>query len=153
MSTLELRVPPPLVAAIVAAGMWVLPLYPQTEWLSGHLRILLAVVVVLVGQGIAVAGVVAFRRAKTTINPVRASEASVLVSGGIYGWTRNPMYLGWALTLLGWALYLGNLVALLLVPVFVWYINRFQIEPEERILTELFGTQFNSYSSKVRRWI
>lgn len=153
MQTLELRVPPPLVAALLAASMWFLPLYPQTQWLSGSLRIFLAVIVVLVGQSIALAGVIAFRRARTTINPVRASEASSLVNSGIYGLTRNPMYLGWALTLLALALYLGNLLAFVLVPVFVWYITRFQIKPEERILTQLFGKQFMHYSSKVRRWI
>ena len=133
--------------------MWLLPLYPKLQLLYGNQRIVLAVLLVLLGQGIAVAGMVAFRRARTTINPVRASEASSLVNSGIYGLTRNPMYLGWALTLLAWAIYLGNLIAFVFVPLFVWYITRFQIKPEERVLTQLFGDQFLSYSSKVRRWI
>jgi protein-S-isoprenylcysteine O-methyltransferase Ste14 len=134
-------------------AMWLLPLFPHPAWLSDGQRTMVAVILVLLGQGIAVSGMVAFRRARTTINPVRASEASSLVNSGVYRLTRNPMYLGWALTLLAWALYLGNLVALVFVPIFVWYITRFQIKPEERILSELFGTEFASYSSKVRRWI
>lgn len=153
MPTLELRVPPPLVAASLMVCMWWLPLYPQAAWMSGSLRTVGAALLVCVGQGIAVAGMLAFRRARTTINPVRASEASTLVNSGIYRFTRNPMYLGWALTLLAWALYLGNPLAFICVPVFVWYITRFQIQPEERILARLFGQQFMSYSSKVRRWI
>ena len=134
-------------------AMWLLPLFSQPAWLAESQRTVGAVILVLLGQGIALSGVVAFRRARTTINPVRASEASSLVNGGIYRLTRNPMYLGWALTLLAWALYLGNLIALVFVPIFVWYITRFQLKPEERILSELFGTDFVSYSSKVRRWI
>ena len=134
-------------------AMWLLPLLPQASLLAKDVRRAVAIVLVLVGQGIAIAGVIAFRRARTTINPVRASEASSLVSNGIYRVTRNPMYLGWAITLIAWAVYLGNAIALALVPFFVWYITRFQIKPEERILSQLFGSQFNSYSSQVRRWI
>ena len=134
-------------------AMWLLPMFPQPAWLAESQRTVGAVILALLGQGIAMSGVVAFRRARTTINPVRASEASSLVNSGVYRLTRNPMYLGWALTLLAWALYLGNLIALVFVPIFVWYITRFQIKPEERILSELFGTEFVSYSSKVRRWI
>jgi protein-S-isoprenylcysteine O-methyltransferase Ste14 len=153
MRTLELRAPPPLVAAIFMFGMWLLPLFPEPALFTPHLRIALAALVVLIGQGIAVAGMIAFRRARTTINPVRASEASSLVSGGVYRFTRNPMYLGWALTLFAWALYLGNLLALTALPMFVWYITRFQIAPEERILLSLFGSEFVSYTAKVRRWV
>ena len=134
-------------------AMWLLPLLPHASLLAKDVRRAVAIVLVLVGQGIAIAGVIAFRRARTTINPVRASEASSLVSNGIYRLTRNPMYLGWAITLIAWAVYLGNAIALALVPFFVWYILRFQIKPEERILSQLFGAQFHSYSSQVRRWI
>jgi protein-S-isoprenylcysteine O-methyltransferase Ste14 len=153
MRALELRIPPPLVAAVFMVCMWLLTLYPQPELMGRNLRIVLAVFVVIVGQGIAIAGMIAFRQARTTINPVRASDASSLVDGGIYRLTRNPMYLGWALTLLAWSLYLGNLLALAAVPIFAWYITRFQIKPEERVLTQLFGEQYVLYSSTVRRWI
>ena len=153
MRTLELRIPPPLVAAIFMFAMWLLPLFPEPALFTQRVRIALALLVVLVGQGIAVAGMIAFRRAKTTINPVRANEASSLVRSGIYRFTRNPMYLGWALTLVAWTVYLGNMFALAVLPIFVWYITRFQIQPEERILSRLFGPEFASYTAEVRRWV
>ena len=63
------------------------------------------------------------------------------------------MYLGLALILLGWAIYLGNIAALAGLPLFVLYINRFQIAPEERALAERFGAEFEAYRSRVRRWL
>jgi protein-S-isoprenylcysteine O-methyltransferase Ste14 len=63
------------------------------------------------------------------------------------------MYLGIAFVLLGWAIYLANLAALLLVPAFVAYMTRFQIKPEERALLEKFGSNFADYMAAVRRWI
>ena len=67
--------------------------------------------------------------------------------------TRNPMYLGFLLVLLGWAIYLSNVLAFLLLPAFILYMNRFQIYPEEKALASLFGEEFASYKSRVRRWL
>jgi len=72
---------------------------------------------------------------------------------GVYRLTRNPMYLGFLLVLLGWAIFLSNALAFLLLPAFIFYMNRFQIEPEEKALTSLFGQQFVAYTSRVRRWL
>ena len=105
------------------------------------------------GVGIAVAGVVSFRRAKTTVNPLNPETASALVTSGIYRRTRNPMYLGALVALLGWAVFLANALAFILTPLFVIYMNRFQIGPEEKTLTALFGPQFSEYCSKVQRWL
>ena len=77
-------------------------------------------------------GIVEFKRAKTTVNPVKPQSASSLVRTGIYRRTRNPMYLGFLLILVGWAIAMANLVALVVLPGFVIYMNRFQIKPEER---------------------
>ena len=63
------------------------------------------------------------------------------------------MYLGLSVTLMGWAVFLSNLVALLATPLFVLYINRFQINPEERVLSSLFGAEYAVYKGKVRRWL
>lgn len=118
------------------------------------LRVAGAIVLLLAGAGIAAAGGIAFRRAQTTVNPLTPEKASALVSGGIYRLTRNPMYLGFALFLLAWALYLASPVALLVGPsCFVLYLNRFQIAPEERALEKLFGEEFASYRQQVRRWL
>jgi protein-S-isoprenylcysteine O-methyltransferase Ste14 len=113
-----------------------------------------------ISLGMAVAGVVisgsgvlSFRRARTTVNPLKPESATVLVKSGIYLLTRNPMYLGLLVILLGWAVFLANAAAFVFLPAFIWYMNRFQIEPEERALAVLFGKEFASYKSCVRRWL
>jgi len=113
----------------------------------------IAVALVLAGAWVALAGVVAFRRHKTTVNPFRPDQSSSLVASGIYRFSRNPMYLGFLLALLGWAAYLANWASALLLPAFVAYMNRFQIKPEERALAERFGPEFLAYCKSVRRWL
>ena len=102
---------------------------------------------------VSAAGVVAFRRSRTTVNPLSPEQASSLVVHGIYRFTRNPMYLGFLLALTGWSVHLANLAAVLLLPVFVAYMNRFQIQPEERALLQNFGARFAAYTQAVRRWL
>jgi protein-S-isoprenylcysteine O-methyltransferase Ste14 len=87
------------------------------------------------------------------MNPIKASAASSLVTSGVYRYTRNPMYLGLSVTLMAWAVFLSNLLALVAVPLFVLYISRFQISPEERVLSSLFGAEYAAYKEKVRRWL
>ena len=87
------------------------------------------------------------------MNPIKPSAASSLVTGGVFRFTRNPMYLSLLLYLLAWAAYLSNWLALLFVPVFVLYINELQIKPEERALAVLFGAEYASYKGRVRRWL
>lgn len=106
-----------------------------------------------VGLTTIVLGVVYFRKARTTVNPLKPDSSSTLVVGGIFRRTRNPMYLGALLILLGWGVYLGNALSLVFLPVFVVYLNRFQIAPEEVALTARFGPEFSAYKARVRRWI
>lgn len=101
----------------------------------------------------AILGVVSFRRARTTVNPLRPETSSALVVSGIYRLTRNPMYLGMLLVLLGWAAFLTHALALAYPVLFVLLMNRLQIQPEERALTAMFGANFADYQSKVRRWL
>jgi protein-S-isoprenylcysteine O-methyltransferase Ste14 len=154
MRFLELRIPPPLVGLIVAAAMWVIasslpPLLP----LPVSLRLPAAVMLALAGVAIALSGVVSFRRARTTVNPLKPETSTSLVSTGIYRITRNPMYLGMLAVLLAWAAYLPSVLALLGPAAFALYITRFQIIPEERVLHSLFGAAFVEYTQKVRRWL
>jgi len=118
---------------------------------SGQLPASLALA--FVGLVVAVAGVVSFRRARTTANPLNPFAATSLVVSGIYRHTRNPMYLGVLVMLVGWIVYLGNPVGLVLAPAFVWFLNCFQIVPEERVLAARFGEEFARYRASVRRWI
>jgi len=152
-SSLELKVPPVLVVAVAALLMWAM------AWATPELGVALpgrtpaAISAVLLGILVSAAGVVEFRRARTTVNPLTPNAASSLVAGGIYRLTRNPMYLGFALALLGWGVFLSNPLSLAMLFVFVGYMNRFQIAPEERALESLFGDAFKAYRSKVRRWL
>lgn len=153
MSALELKVPPPIVTLVLALLMWLTPATAGQVQIAYLARVLGAIILVCVGQGIAIAGMLAFRRAKTTVNPVQASLASSLVVQGVYRYTRNPMYVGLLLTLLAWAVFLANPIAVVWLVVFVLYITRFQIIPEERVLASLFGAEYEAYKHRVRRWI
>src|SRR6188472_646987 len=113
----------------------------------------IALALVVLGAAVAFAGVVAFRKARTTVNPMTPGASSSVVSGGVYRVSRNPMYLGFLLALAGWAVYLSNAASALLLPAFVLYMNTCQIEPEERALLAKFGPPFAQYMSRVRRWV
>jgi protein-S-isoprenylcysteine O-methyltransferase Ste14 len=151
--TLELKVPPVLVVLATALSMWL------GAWAVPGLRFPLpghrafAVGLAAVGSVVCLVGVAAFKRARTTVNPTTPSASSTLVRSGIYRFTRNPMYLGFGLVLLAWAIFLSNALALCLVPAFVVYMNRYQIQPEERALAHRFGPDFVAYASRVRRWL
>jgi protein-S-isoprenylcysteine O-methyltransferase Ste14 len=104
--------------------------------------------------GIVIAGLgsLAFRRARTTTNPMKPATASSVVTGGVYRHTRNPMYLGTAAVLLGWAAFLAVPWAFLGPVLFIAFITRFQIIPEERALAAKFGGEYTEYQERVRRW-
>ena len=152
MSGLELRVPPVAVVLLAGLAMWLLArVLPWPGDLLGGLPA--ALLIAAAGVAVAVAGVVAFRRARTTVNPMKPEASSALVERGIYGLTRNPMYLGMALVLAAWALWLGSVAAVSVLPLFTLYMTRFQIVPEERALAAKFGVAFAAYRSRVRRWL
>ncbi len=153
MHRLENRIPPPLVATLCAALMWGASRYLPGLEVADTLRIATALIVLLGSLFICLAGVASFKRAKTTVNPLKPHTSSSLVSSGIYRYTRNPMYLGFAGALVAWAIFLASPASLLGVLGFVLYMNRFQIEPEQRALTALFGAEFTDYQSRVRKWI
>lgn len=152
MNALELKVPPPLVALVTGLLMWLAAKLVPPLALPGVARIAVAVVFAGVGVGLAMSGVLTFRRAKTTVNPTTPAAASALVRTGVFRFTRNPMYLGLLLCLVAWAIILSSVLALLIAPLFVVYMNRFQIAPEERALAALFGDSFAAYKRDVRRW-
>lgn len=153
MRTLELKIPPLALMLVFAALMWLLSRAGPTGWprLPGQRAV--GVCLILIGAGICVLGIVSFRRARTTVNPMTPESTSALVVSGIYALSRNPMYVGFSLVLLGWALFLSDVLAVVGVPAFILYMNRFQIEPEERALAAMFGPEFAAYKSRVRRWL
>ena len=153
MSALENKIPPPIVAALFGLLMWAGSHYVASIDAALSVRVIAALLVLCAGVFFSLAGVVSFRRAKTTVNPLKPETASALVSSGIYLYSRNPMYVGFAMFLTAWACYLASAFLLLGVLGFVLYMNRFQIAPEERALTALFGADFLAYQAKVRRWL
>jgi protein-S-isoprenylcysteine O-methyltransferase Ste14 len=148
---LELKIPPPIVLIAVGCGMWAIakvgPLLTVPAGASVGMLLMIA------GLALNITGVMTVRKARTTFNPLRPETTTALVSTGVFGVSRNPMYLGMLIALLGWAVYLSSPVALIGPAVFVLYIGRFQIVPEERALSSLFGASFAEYKAKVRRWL
>jgi protein-S-isoprenylcysteine O-methyltransferase Ste14 len=108
-------------------------------------------VVFLVGAGIAAWGLLAFRKARTTTVP--GEEASQLVTGGPYRFTRNPMYVGLVLAYVGEAGILRQVGPLLLLPLVAAYVNWVVIPLEESTLARIFGAPYERYRARVRRWL
>lgn len=153
MNTLELKIPPPVVALALALLMWLTSLLFELWSMSFGFRLGAALVFVAIGQSISISGILLFRRAGTTVNPFKPGATSSLVTNGVYRFTRNPMYIGLLLTLVGWAAFLASPPALPYLAAFVLYMNRFQIEPEERVLSSLFGADYAAYKTRARRWL
>lgn len=147
------RFPPVAVAASFGLAMWVIARAMPVLGFDFPGRAAVALALLTLGAAISLAGVIAFRRARTTTNPLRPGAASSLVVSGIYARTRNPMYLGFAVTLLAWSAWLAHPVTLLGIAGFVAWMNRFQIAAEERAIGALFGADFERYCRRVRRWI
>jgi protein-S-isoprenylcysteine O-methyltransferase Ste14 len=153
MHALELKVPPLALLLLFALLMWLLSAYERSLALVLPWRTAIAAMFWSAGFAITLVGLLEFRRAKTTVNPIKPEEATSVVTSGIYRFSRNPMYLGFLCALIGWAVFLSHLLAFALLPLFVLYMNRFQIEPEERALSAKFGGQFRDYTRSVRRWL
>jgi len=153
MQALEHRIPPPLIAALIAVLMWIGAQYGPNLGIDVGWRLSVGAVLALLGLAVTVSGVRAFKQAGTTVNPVKIETASSLVTDGIFSMTRNPMYLGMALLLLGWTAYLASPWAIPGPIAFVLFINRFQIAPEERAMQAKFGKAYEDYQQRVRRWM
>ena len=153
MRAIDLKIPPLALAVLVGALMWFSSWIAPAFGFVIPMRDFIAVALAVAGAATSISGVISFRRAGTTVNPLTPAASSSLVRSGVYTRSRNPMYLGFLLMLLGWGIHLSNAIALLFIPVFVVYMNRFQIEPEETALRNRFGQEFDSYASRVRRWL
>ena len=153
MNALALKVPPVAQVIITAAAMYgVSKMVPALTFsLNGSTA--LAVALGLMGLSLGIMGVTQFRIAQTTPNPQALEQVSSLVTSGVYQYSRNPMYVGLVLILLGWAFYLSHFLAFVLLPIFILYMTHFQIQPEERMMAQKFGKTYQDYLNKVRRWI
>lgn len=151
MSTIP-RIPP--LALLLGGGLliWLsrlvpglhLPLAPVADYAFG---------VAVLGLTICISAIYRFRRADTTANPLDPSRATRLVTGGVFAFSRNPMYLGMSLVLLSWAMLAQHALGFAVVPLYVLFLDRVQIPAEEAALRELFGAEYAVYCSTVRRWL
>ena len=153
MQRLELKIPPVVQVLVTGALMWALAMVVPGLGFAFAFSGPLAAGLGAMGVAFALLGVWEFRSAGTTVDPRSPDQAASLVVGGVYRFSRNPMYVGFLLVLGAWGISLGNLASLVLLPVFVVYMNRFQIIQEERYMREKFGDAYRRYESEVRRWI
>jgi protein-S-isoprenylcysteine O-methyltransferase Ste14 len=116
-------------------------------------RALATAALAAVGIGLIVRARVMFAHAHTTWSPTTPGRTSHLVTSGVYRYTRNPMYVGMLLILLGWAVLLASPAALIVSGLFVVYLDLFQIRPEERALAAMRGKEYSDYVRRVRRWL
>ncbi len=149
---MKTKIPPPLISFVFVLVMWGI----ANQWPIGHVAVpggwvgpVLLGVLGLVVMGAALRD---FRKAGTTVNPLDPSQASSLVNEGIFGRSRNPMYLGMLVILAAWGIWLGNVFNIGALILFVWFITTFQIKPEEEALARIFGEPYETYRKNVRRW-
>ncbi len=152
-SGLNHLIPPPLIGLITLLLIGLMAHFGPETPCRHPLLTALALLLALFGLSIDLVSLGLFRKARTTVNPLEPEKASQLVTGGLYKISRNPMYLGMLLIILGWAAYQGVFIGLIPVIAFVLYITRFQIIPEERALIRRFGDEYRAYMHRVRRWI
>ncbi len=153
LSSLEMKIPPVAVMLLTALFMGGYSLLLSESSWDLTLRLFLGLSLAILGGGIAMLGVKKFQKYKTSVNPLAPNQTHTIVRDGIYAYTRNPMYVGFAVLLSALALLLGKLILLLWVVFFIIYITRFQIKPEEEFLSKKFGKQFEDYKKSVRRWL
>jgi protein-S-isoprenylcysteine O-methyltransferase Ste14 len=152
-TNVELRIPPVIVVAVSVFAMWLLARFIAFAQLDFPGRLAFSFIALFAGLLTVTTGLSGFFSARTTVDPMHPETASSLVTSGVYKWSRNPMYLGFALILIAWSLYLANAAAFVVAVAFVVYMTRFQIIPEERILEAKFGPAFLNYRAKTRRWL
>ena len=150
---MKLLIPPPIQALLSAIMMWLISRYFTHANFSFNGINIFALIFLIIAAIIIILSMYKFKKIKTTISPLRPNKTSSLVNSGIYAYTRNPMYLGLLLILFSTALFLKNLISFLIIPLFILFITKNQILPEEEALENIFGEEYKNYKKKVRRWI
>jgi len=147
----DVKIHPPILTLIFIAiayiAKWVIPIPLAVPDVLRTIGFVIVVIGILLG-GFAF---VEFRKAHTTVLP--HGSVSAIVTDGVYRFTRNPIYLGFLLMLVGFPLISGTYWGVLLTPVFVISMNSLVIEKEESYLEKKFGETYTSFKSRVRRWL
>lgn len=149
--SLDKKVPPPIVTLIFVTLIYLTAKYfYQFDFAY---QSIISLVIAFIGICIISVAIVQFKQFKTTVNPLKPELASALVTNGIFKLSRNPMYLGMLLLIIGLWVNTGAVLGFILVPSFIAYLNYFQIAPEERAMRKIFANSYNAYFHQVRRWI
>lgn len=152
LSILNNKIPPPIILGICALFVWLLRNEGPLP-IAHEIKAILGGAFVIVGIAFDLLGLMEFQKYKTTINPLSPDKTAAIVQTGIYARTRNPMYLGMVFVLVGWSIINKASFGILIIPLFMKYIETFQIIPEEKILLEKFGKKYQDYCEKTGRWI
>ena len=147
---MKAKIPPPVIAIACIVINYLSTLLITSFTFSNQRA--MGGVILMFGFFTAISAVSLFRKNRTTINPMKPEDTTTLITTGIFFYTRNPMYLGLLLIVISTLMFFGAWFGLIVVCFFIWYINTYQIQPEEEALQKLFGDQFTEYSKKVRRW-
>ena len=147
---LKTKIPPPIVTLLCIGIIYLFENkieYSQPDFKA------IGIIFLILGFIIIFLAVLKFIKIKTTVDPTRPHKTSNLVISGIYKITRNPMYLGMLFLIMAYTIYTNNVVGSITIPIFIFYINKFQIEPEEIEMRKKFGESFENYCKKVNRWL
>jgi protein-S-isoprenylcysteine O-methyltransferase Ste14 len=150
---MEKKVPAPVIAAAAGASMKVYATASGIAIDPTTLHMFVGLGIALASGVVALAAVGSLMGARTTLNPLNPAKATRLVTGGVFRISRNPLYLSLLLLLVAYAVRLAAPAAWLGPIVFVAYVTRFQIHPEERALQEKFGDAYRRYRTRTRRWL
>ena len=151
MIDIKTKFPPPLVALTFGFLInYTKNIFPKIEIKN---EIIFGSFMIISGLIIILSAIILFKKYQTTITPLNPSNATKLITDGIYKFSRNPMYLGLLFVLFGISIILNPTGGLFLIPLFILYLNIFQIVPEENAMVDLFKDEFLEYRKNVRRWI
>ena len=145
------KIPPPIVT--LAFGLMIYfsrNIFPD---INNIIFYILSLFFIILGPFILISAVRSFKAEQTTINPININNASSLVISGVFKYSRNPMYLGMVFILLALSFWFNLVGGILFTSIFIMYITKFQIVPEEAAMKSIFGEDFNKYKNKTRRWI
>lgn len=147
------KIPPPIILLLSGIAMWFIAHSEFAYTIANPFALIMAIILAALGILISASAIRRFKAVETTINPLHPDSATSLVHHGVFGRTRNPMYVGLFLVLLGWAVWLQSLSNVIVLIAFVLSLTELQIKPEEAALKKVFGQGYVEYCKRVRRWI
>ena len=145
------KIPPPIVTFFFGLCIYLSrPYFPE---FSFSILNSLSTISFVLGITVFATAVSSFKRQNTTVNPISIEKASSLVVNGVFKYSRNPMYLGMLFILLGLTFKFNLIGGLLFTSLFMIFISKFQIKPEEAAMEKLFDQEWKDYIKNVRRWL